>query len=92
MKLLVISALLVLAVCAVSAEEETFLSSTINYVQDFASDVATKTTDALNQVKDIPLAQQAIDMYDSGLDYASSVYSSFFNKAIERWEQLTKSF
>ncbi|XP_073513204.1 apolipoprotein C-III isoform X2 [Phyllobates terribilis] len=92
MKLLVISALLVLAVCAASAEEETFLSSTINYVQDLASDVATKTTDALNQVKEMPLAQQAIGIYDSGSEYVSSVYSSIFNTAIERWEQLTKSF
>ncbi|XP_069598894.1 apolipoprotein C-III [Ranitomeya imitator] len=92
MKLLVISALLVLAVCAVSAEEETFLSSTINYVQDLASEVATKTTDALNQVKEMPLAQQAIGMYDSGSEYVSSLYASIFDTAIKRWEQLNKAF
>ncbi|XP_072281975.1 apolipoprotein C-III [Pyxicephalus adspersus] len=92
MKLVVISALLVLAACAVSAQEETFLSSTIDYVQDLASDVASKTTDALNQVRELPLAQQAIEYYDSGSDYVQSMYSAFMNKAIERWEQLTKSF
>ncbi|KAM3921273.1 apolipoprotein C-III [Leptodactylus fuscus] len=92
MKLLVISALLVLAVCAVSAEEETFLSATINYFHDLASDVGTKTTDALNQVKEMPLAQQAIGMYDHGSEYITSLYSSAITKVAERWEQLTKSF
>ncbi|PIO23699.1 hypothetical protein AB205_0037670 [Aquarana catesbeiana] len=92
MKLVVISALLVIAVCAVSADDETFLSSSIGFVQDLASDVASKTTDVLNQVKDLGLAQQAIEYYDSGSEYVSSMYSSFMKKAIERWEQLTKSF
>ncbi|XP_075696924.1 apolipoprotein C-III [Rhinoderma darwinii] len=92
MKLLVISALLVLAVCAVSAEEDTFLSSSINYVQDLASDVASKTTDAINQVKELPLAQQAIGFYDSGSEYVSTLYTSVMKKAMEGWDQLTTSF
>ncbi|XP_075045696.1 apolipoprotein C-III [Mixophyes fleayi] len=93
MKLLVISALLVLlAACTVSAQDdESFLSSSINYVQDLASDVATKTTDALSQVKEMPLAQQAIGLYDSGHEYITSMYSSIVSKAMERWDQLTQS-
>ncbi|CAN2391603.1 hypothetical protein PRIEUP_LOCUS1643 [Pristimantis euphronides] len=91
MKLLVVSALLLLTACAVSAEEETLVSSAIGYVQDFASEVAIRTTDALNQVKEMPVTQQAIGLYDAGSEYFSSVYSSFVNNAKKTWDQITKS-
>ncbi|XP_066461705.1 apolipoprotein C-III [Eleutherodactylus coqui] len=91
MKLLVISALVLLAVCAVSAEEETILSSAIGYVQDLASEVASKTTDALHQVSESSLAQQAMDYYDSGSKYVNSLYTSVLTQAKERWEQMSTS-
>ncbi|KAG8569297.1 hypothetical protein GDO81_014351 [Engystomops pustulosus] len=92
MKLLVISALLALVVCAVSAQEETYLSQAIDYFQDLGSDFSSKTTEALNQVRELSLAQQAIDIYDSGTEYISGMYTSVLNTAMKRWEELTKSF
>ncbi|CAH2320230.1 Hypothetical predicted protein [Pelobates cultripes] len=61
MKLLAVSVLF--ALLAVCAAEETFLSSSIDYVKDLASDVSTKASDAINQVKELPLAQTALSFF-----------------------------
>lgn len=92
MKLLTASILIVLlAVCTVSAEESV-LSSVVSYVQEFSSDVVGKAADAVNTVKELPLAQNAMDIYDAGAGYVSSFVSSAVDFASDKWQQLTKAF
>ncbi|OCT70462.1 hypothetical protein XELAEV_18037383mg [Xenopus laevis] len=91
MKLLTASILIVLlAVCTVSAEEESILSSVIGYVQGLSTDAVSKATDAVNTVKDLPLAQNAMELYDTGAGYVTSFVSSAVDFASDKWQQLTK--
>ncbi|KAG8434529.1 hypothetical protein GDO86_012779 [Hymenochirus boettgeri] len=85
MKLLPALALItLLAICTVSAEETSLISSTITYAQEVSGDLANKAKDALDSV-----TQNAVYVFDLAFTEVNNAYGSVVKTLIDKWSDLT---